>query len=582
MFIPAASAAQDAPAAFGAQDAPAKQTDTPTGLAAQGTLDVESDLNGGRRLPFAPGAKRTLRRAVGRSQPLGAVSAQDVGETRMWMAMDTLVQPHVYFKDYTLRGIGANIEVWVAHDNDGVSTNIQFPTGDCRNGVRTTITDEQVDYLIGEYDNNILPDESRVFSTAPDRDGTNAVPGIPATYFRGEGDNVVVLVDNVRDDNFYDRNNSRNLPYIGGFFSPFFNELVDRNIMTIDAYDWLHRTTATPPHDPVPGNNCASAPARPFSYEETFAHEYQHLLHHYEDANEVSWVNEGLSMWVEKLTEYSRPALPVTEIGHSPHVQCFLGFVGRLTDANPNPRPGGPENSLTWWGDQAGEVVCDYGAAYTMMLLLEQRFGEDFMTRLHRSDGIGLAGLQSLLAAQGANAAGVLHDWAAMVALDHVLDAGATLHGGSAADYQVDALNARVNWHTPNAYSSPGAPPNGSDYVRLRGAAGRFLDAGSIERIIFDGAESLPGRVPGTRAGPVSGFTLRLVAYTRDRSEAWIAPVRLGAGSRAVLGRRQIAVAIGASAELVGAIVTYDEPTERVTQYAPYRLVVNGVRQPGG
>jgi hypothetical protein len=32
----------------------------------------------------------------------------------------------------------------------------------------------------------------------------------------------------------------------------------------------------------------------------------------------------------------------------------------------------------------------------------------------------------------------------------------------------------------------------------------------------------------------------------------------------------------------VVAIVAYDEPTEEVKQYAPYRLVVNGVLQPGG
>ena len=29
------------------------------------------------------------------------------------------------------------------------------------------------------------------------------------------------------------------------------------------------------------------------------------------------------------------------------------------------------------------------------------------------------------------------------------------------------------------------------------------------------------------------------------------------------------------------AIVAYDEPTEQVTQYAPYSLTVNGIRQPG-
>jgi hypothetical protein len=45
-----------------------------------------------------------------------------------------------------------------------------------------------------------------------------------------------------------------------------------------------------------------------------------------------------------------------------------------------------------------------------------------------------------------------------------------------------------------------------------------------------------------------------------------------------------LAGAIGTSAETVAAIVTYDEPTELVTppQYAPYRLKVNGVLQPGG
>ena len=32
----------------------------------------------------------------------------------------------------------------------------------------------------------------------------------------------------------------------------------------------------------------------------------------------------------------------------------------------------------------------------------------------------------------------------------------------------------------------------------------------------------------------------------------------------------------------VGAIVTYDEPTEAVTRYAPYELKANGVVQPGG
>ena len=50
----------------------------------------------------------------------------------------------IYLKKYRLRGIGEHIEVWVADDNDKVSTDLDFPDGDCRNGERTEITDEQI------------------------------------------------------------------------------------------------------------------------------------------------------------------------------------------------------------------------------------------------------------------------------------------------------------------------------------------------------------------------------------------------------------------------------------------------------
>ena len=108
--------------------------------------------------------------------------------------------------------------------------------------------------------------------------------------------------------------------------------------MTIDAFDWLHRTGANPPNEPVPGNNCTSAPARPFLYEGVFAHEYQHLLERYEDPDEVNWINEGLSDWAQTLTGYVDPAKPITEIGFDSHIQCFLGWLGVATPANPNPR----------------------------------------------------------------------------------------------------------------------------------------------------------------------------------------------------------------------------------------------------
>ncbi len=133
---------------------------------------------------------------------------------------------------------------------------------------------------------------------------------------------------------------------------PLFNDDVDRNVITVDGIDWLHRTGASPPDNPVQGDLCRSRSARPFLIEATFAHEYQHLLQEYQDDREVSWINEGLSMYAEQVTGYTDLRKPVTDIGFSGSVQCFLGNAWNVTPANPNPTPGGPENSLTALGRQ--------------------------------------------------------------------------------------------------------------------------------------------------------------------------------------------------------------------------------------
>ncbi|MDQ3767717.1 MAG: immune inhibitor A [Actinomycetota bacterium] len=461
------------------------------------TRHVGPDYNKGKPLPFREGAHGVASRAPGRTAAR-AGAPPVVGDDRAWLALDD-AQDAIYLKNYRLRGVGDKIEVWVAHDRDEVSKNINFQPDDCRNGERTRITDAQVNYLIDEFDSNMFPVESQAFSIPPDRDGTNAIlPGevdLPANYYQGPGDRIVVLIDNVRDDNFYDMDNENNFTYIAGFFYSLFNELVDRNVMTIDAFDWLHRTGANPPNDPDPGDPCANAPGRAFLYEGVFAHEYQHLLEYYEDADETAWLNEGLSDYAQTITDYVDPSLPITDQEFDSHVQCFLGFLGRETAANPIPGGGGPENSLTAWEDQGDdEILCDYGAAYTMMEYLADKYGPGFMRNLHRDDANGLKSLGKLLAnrSAGVSAADTVHRWAAMVALDEVLGGGATLNGGDTADYQTDTLAARINFSTKHAYSKDGAPPNGSDYVRLRDDAGHFLAADAISQVKFNGTSSLP------------------------------------------------------------------------------------------
>jgi hypothetical protein len=508
------------------------------------TIHVGPDLNNGVPLPVVVGNEST--RAVQGGAQLQSHTPV-LGEIRNWVGLDNVVGAF-YRKGYTFRGMGDNVEIWVASERRtfaGITSSAtDFQDGDCRNGVRTQITDAQVNYLIDEFDDNILPIESEAFSVAPDRDGSHAQLGEPF-HPGGDGDNTVVLIDNVRDDNFYDLNNTQGFSYIAGFFSSQLNTLFDRNIMTIDAFDWLHRTGANPPHEPVPGNNCTSAPARPFLYEGVFAHEYQHLLEFYADeSGESTWVNEGLSDHAQTITGYVNPATPITQIGFDSHTQCFLGYLGVQTPANPNPRDGGPENSLTRWEDQGdGEILCDYGAAYTTMEYLHGQFGSPFIKALHNGEANGFSGLQEALNTIGVtktNPQELLHNWATMVAVDGLTDDGARILGPYAEKlFTTPTLDATINWDTPHAYDTAGAPPNGSDYVRLRNGTGAYLKGSGINSLSFQGAKVLPPRPVAWSVDPNPPFTPADPALFsgagNNRDEAIVKQITVPTGAGAML-----------------------------------------------
>src|SRR5262245_13733419 len=151
---------------------------------------VGPDLNGGKPLPIAPGARALARQA-------GAAPAQ-VGDHKLWLAFDHQTN-QLNLKDFVLRAVGQHIEVWTG-------SNLRFPAGDCRNDDRVQISDDQVRYLIGQFDENIYPIESAVLSVPPARDGARAtlpgLVGLPPDYYAGDGERVVALIDNIRDRNY--------------------------------------------------------------------------------------------------------------------------------------------------------------------------------------------------------------------------------------------------------------------------------------------------------------------------------------------------------------------------------------------
>jgi hypothetical protein len=168
------------------------------------TRPIGGDYNNGKPLPFS-------KEGAGRS----GIKRDEfkVGTVRKWPALDD-AKGTVYTKQFVVRGIGDNVEVWVAKD-------LAFPAGsdgECRNtvggGEGIVVTDEQVASFVHKFDSNIYPIESDAFSIPPNRDGSSTALsrlygqfyGMPSQTFKGEGDRIVTLVDDVRDTNYYDPN----------------------------------------------------------------------------------------------------------------------------------------------------------------------------------------------------------------------------------------------------------------------------------------------------------------------------------------------------------------------------------------
>ncbi|WP_312033942.1 immune inhibitor A domain-containing protein [Actinoplanes sp. TBRC 11911] len=606
---------------------------------------------------------------------------------RDWPALDSTTNKY-YPKRFTLRAVGTHVEVWVAQD-------LAFPENDCRRG-SLEVTDAQIAGLVSEFDGTIYPKETQAFRVPPDRAGSNATaPG----DFTGDGGKTVTLVDNIRDENYL--RFPEVITYTAGFFSRAMNELVDRNVITLDAYDWLHRLGANPPNDPS-DDPCTNRLAKPRLYEATFAHEWQHLLEYYSDPAEPLWVNEGLSDYAQTLTGYVDGRTTVRDQGNDPHLICYQGFGPVKTKYNRNPRAcGGPQNSLNLWSeDPPNGILADYGIAFQFMLYLRDRFGPGVITALHRDgERQGLAGVQAALPA-GTSVYDVLHDFQAMTLVDKVGgDPGAVIEGVPARRITAASLRSTVNLDNKSAYDTPGAAPNGADYVPL---------PTPLRSVVFEGAETLPplpsgwtvaggtlfsgnradldsyavrrvtvpaadptltletawGLEPGNDWAYVTvstdgGKTYRAVAGDRTQPGPWGPALtdasgptvtvkydlRAYGGSKILIGLRYVSddavnkggwrigrITLGGSllsdgSDLRGwtsptaivptrvhawhvtlaglgshrakvvplskfkelkhypkvvAIVSYDEPTELMKQYAPYRLTANGVLQPGG
>jgi hypothetical protein len=286
----------------------------------------------------------TSERLMLQSMQAEANAYSEIGEAKWWVVLDNYTGNY-YFELFILRAASENTEIWVQED-------LAWPDGDPR--PTPTITDEQIQYLLNEFDNNIYPTDVEYFGVPNFHDGNNAylptqMEELEADYYAEEGGKNVILVSNIIDENYYDYTYPH---YYAGFYSPVFEFYFDRNIISIDAYEWEERIGPDVDH--------------PYDYEGIIAHEYQHLIHDDWNPTDDLFMNEGCSMYAEYLCGY----------GIEPNYINSYFYT--------------PDNSLTVWGDQGDiNILADYGAAALWTMYLTDHYGGAATISYFVQSGIG-------------------------------------------------------------------------------------------------------------------------------------------------------------------------------------------------
>ncbi|RLQ90508.1 immune inhibitor A domain-containing protein [Planomicrobium sp. Y74] len=373
------------------------------------------------------------------------------------------------FKEFTLRSIGDNVEIWVAND---------LAYGPNNPKPADVVTQAQVDKLRDEFDSNIYPVATDFFGTPDSLDGSKSplpgLVGLPEGYYEGS-DKVIMLVDNVQDEGW---NNPSYPFFVAGFFWQTLENYTDRNIITIDTNSWETRLEST--------------------FFGTTIHELQHLIQADNDGSEETWLNEGMSTFSEYLGGY----------GHGE------GSINFYLDH--------PENSLVNWDEHGTaatgpETIADYGQVYLFTLYMYDKFGQEFIREL-ATDGEsqGMASVNKTLQDYGTNKTftEVYQNFMTALTLDN---------SDVSSDYNIDSIDLRelpvgdgvrgktVDFEKALTFEKEGVPAWGGDF--------KEFDFGKdVRGLEFDGVDFLPLQW-STVANPLDASEQVLHANNGDEAD---------------------------------------------------------------
>lgn len=189
----------------------------------------------------------------------------------------------------------------------------------------------------------------------------------------------------------------------------------------------------------------AFAPPSSEEYYQVIAHELQHMIHWHTDANEATWLDEGLSVLAARLNGYDGGGFD-------------RAFAAR------------PDVQLNEFDYESADTGAHYGASFLFASYFLDRFGEDATRTLVRHPQNGTMGIEAVLSEMGQPQPfhRLFADWAAATFLDGA-GRGQGVYNYSDTDVpqiQPDAVITDFPLHGKAAVNQ-----YGSDYIEVENTA---------------------------------------------------------------------------------------------------------------
>lgn len=185
-------------------------------------------------------------------------------------------------------------------------------------------------------------------------------------------------------------------------------------------------------------------------YNGVLAHEFQHMIHWFQDKNETTWVNEGLSELAMQLNNY--------DTGGADFVFSQL-----------------PDTQLNAWNDDPSARTEHYGASYLFMSYFLERFGNEMMQAVIADDANAIDGFENVLAQSGLGLSfdDVFADWVVANLLD---DPGLAEGQYGYQELEIADMQRDLTLRRFPAQIESEVGQYATDYVELRGSGDLAID----------------------------------------------------------------------------------------------------------